>query len=130
MSTKIIKNDISWTSIQVKEDELRPTSSQPKGLGLDLAEEEKKKSRWKMGITLPSTSNILALLIKNWITMKRSPILLIFVFFLPGIFMVITCLTIGLEPTGLSVRDLDKLAKLRRCVSWVSFGLQQSLALL
>ena len=110
----------------MKEDELRPSFSQPKELGLDLSDEEKKKkSRWKMGVTLPSARNILALLIKNWITMKRSPILLIFVFFLPGIFMVITCLTIGLEPTGLSVRDLDKLAKLRRCISWVTFGLNK-----
>ena len=95
-----------WISVQVKEDELGPSSSQPKELGFDLPEEEKKKKkRWKMGLTLPSARNILALLIKNWITMKRSPILLIFVFFLPGIFMVITCLTIGLEPTGLSVRN-------------------------
>ena len=97
----------------MKEDELRPSFSQPKELGLDLSDEEKKKkSRWKMGVTLPSARNILALLIKNWITMKRSPILLIFVFFLPGIFMVITCLTIGLEPTGLSVRILINLQSL------------------
>ena len=110
----------------MKEDELRPSFSQPKELGLDLSDEEKKKkSRWKMGVTLPSARNILALLIKNWITMKRSPILLIFVFFLPGIFMVITCLTIGLEPTGLSVRDFNKLAKLRRCISRVTFGLNK-----
>ena len=85
-----------------------PNFNQSKELDTGLVEEgSRKKSRWKMGLTLPSATNILALLIKNWITMKRSPILLIFVFFLPGIFMVITCLTIGLEPTGLSVRDLS-----------------------
>ena len=67
-----------------------------------MAGEERRKSKTKK-MALPSTKNILALLIKNWITMKRSPILLIFVFFLPGIFMVITCLTVGLEPTGLKV---------------------------
>ena len=64
----------------------------------------------KMEVTFPSARNIFALLIKNWITMKRSPILLIFVFFLPGIFMVITCLTIGLEPTGLPVSDFETFA--------------------
>ena len=81
---------------------MRPSFSQPKELGLDLSDEEKKKkSRWKMGVTLPSASNILALLIKNWITMKRNPVLLIFIFFLPGIFMVLTCISIGIDPVNL-----------------------------
>ena len=51
----------------------------------------------------PKLSNILALLIKNWITMKRNPVLLIFIFFLPGIFMVLTCISIGIDPVDLPV---------------------------
>jgi hypothetical protein len=52
---------------------------------------------------VPSLSNILALLIKNWITMKRNPVLLIFIFFLPGIFMVLTCVSIGIDPVDLPI---------------------------
>ena len=51
----------------------------------------------------PKLSNILALLIKNWITMKRNPVLLIFIFFLPGIFMVLTCISIGIDPVDLPI---------------------------
>ena len=55
----------------------------------------------------PKLSNILALLIKNWITMKRNPVLLIFIFFLPGIFMVLTCISIGIDPVDLPVGVLN-----------------------
>ena len=67
----------------------------------------KKKKRPGWALTLPSFSNILALLIKNWITMKRSPILLFFIFLLPGIFMVLTCVSVGLDPTDLPVGVLN-----------------------
>jgi len=53
--------------------------------------------------SIPSMSNIAALLIKNWITMKRNPVLLIFIFFLPGIFMVLTCISIGIDPKDLPI---------------------------
>ena len=35
--------------------------------------------------------------------MKRSPILLVFIFFLPGIFMALTCISVGIDPTELPV---------------------------
>ena len=35
--------------------------------------------------------------------MKRNPVLLIFIFFLPGIFMVLTCISIGIDPVDLPV---------------------------
>ena len=35
--------------------------------------------------------------------MKRSPILFVFVFFLPGIFMTLSCTSIGLNPTDLPI---------------------------
>ena len=55
----------------------------------------------KTTFTLPSYSNVAALFIKNWITMKRNLLLLLFVFFLPGIVLLINSLTIGLAPTNL-----------------------------
>ena len=55
----------------------------------------------KTAFTLPSSSNVAALLIKNWITMKRNILLLLFVFFLPGIVLLINSLAIGLSPTHL-----------------------------
>ena len=39
--------------------------------------------------------------------MKRSPILLVFIFLLPGIFMVLTCVSVGLDPTDLPVGVLN-----------------------
>jgi len=52
-------------------------------------------------ITLPSASNIAALFTKNWITMKRNLLLLLFVFFLPGIVLLINSVAIGLSPRDL-----------------------------
>ena len=59
------------------------------------------KSKPKMSVTLPSFSNIAALFLKNWITMKRNLPLLLFVFFLPGIVLLINSVTIGLSPRNL-----------------------------
>eukprot|EP00092_Neocalanus_flemingeri_P036672 GFUD01039927.1.p1 GENE.GFUD01039927.1~~GFUD01039927.1.p1 ORF type:complete len:741 (+),score=162.42 GFUD01039927.1:103-2325(+) len=59
------------------------------------------KSKPKMSVTLPSISNIVALFLKNWITMKRNLLLLLFVFFLPGIVLLINSVTIGLSPRNL-----------------------------
>ena len=50
---------------------------------------------------LPSLNNIGALFIKNWITMKRNILLLLFVFFLPGIVLLINSITVGQEPKEL-----------------------------
>ena len=50
---------------------------------------------------IPSASNTAALLIKNWITMKRNLLLLLFVFFLPALILLINCITVGLSPVGL-----------------------------
>ena len=55
----------------------------------------------KSNVTLPSYSNVAALFVKNWITMKRNILLLLFVFFLPGIVLLINSLTIGLSPRNL-----------------------------
>ena len=55
----------------------------------------------KSNFPLPSYSNIAALFVKNWITMKRNLLLLLFVFFLPGIVLLINSLTIGLSPRNL-----------------------------
>jgi len=59
------------------------------------------KRKPKTTVHLPSFSNIAALFIKNWITMKRNILLLLFVFFLPGIVLLINSLTIGLAPKNL-----------------------------
>ena len=64
-------------------------------------EDDKEEPNWTCAA--PKLSNILALLIKNWITMKRNPVLLIFIFFLPGIFMVLTCISIGIDPVDLPI---------------------------
>ena len=90
--------EVFLTLCQAKD--TRSPSSHPRELTLDPPAPA-------CGLALPSLTNILALLIKNWITMKRSPILLIFVFFLPGILMVVTCLTIGLPPLHLPVGVLN-----------------------
>ena len=73
---------------------------------LFLASADKKKPKWSCP-SLPSLSNIVALLIKNWITMKRNPVLLIFIFFLPGIFMVLTCVSVGIDPVDLPIGVLN-----------------------
>ena len=54
-----------------------------------------------MLFTFPSYSNTAALCIKNWITMRRNLLLLLFVFFLPGLIIFINCITIGLTPQDL-----------------------------
>ena len=51
--------------------------------------------------SVPKFSNISALAIKNWITMRRSPVLFIFIFLLPGIIMSLTCISIGIDPVNL-----------------------------
>ena len=59
------------------------------------------KPKPKISVTVPSISNIAALFMKNWITMKRNILLLLFVFFLPGIVLFINSVTIGLSPVNL-----------------------------
>ena len=71
-------------------------------LFLHSNEDDKEENNWTC-CSAPKLSNILALLIKNWITMKRNPVLLIFIFFLPGIFMVLTCISIGIDPVDLPI---------------------------
>ena len=61
------------------------------------------KPKPKISVTVPSISNIAALFLKNWITMKRNLLLLLFVFFLPGIVLFINSLTIGLSPVNMPV---------------------------
>ena len=61
----------------------------------------KKCPRKKYTLSLPSVSNITALGVKNWITMKRNIFLLLFVFFLPACTSLVTCLLIGHSPTSL-----------------------------
>merc|ERR1719427_1995410 len=61
------------------------------------------KPKAKVHLSLPSFSNIAALFLKNWITMKRNLPLLFFVFFLPGIVLLINSLTIGLNPKDLPI---------------------------
>ena len=61
----------------------------------------KRKPKIRCQDVLPSPTNIAALFIKNWITMKRNILLLLFVFFLPGIVLLINSITIGQEPRDL-----------------------------
>ena len=60
-----------------------------------------EKEKPKMSITVPKVTNVQALFIKNWITMKRNILLLLFVFFLPGIVLLINSLTVGRSPQEL-----------------------------
>ena len=39
--------------------------------------------------------------------MKRNPVLLIFIFFLPGILMILTCISVGIDPVNLPVGILN-----------------------
>lgn len=64
---------------------------------------KKPKQKPKFTLTTPSISNIAALFMKNWITMKRNLLLLLFVFFLPGIVLLINSVTIGLSPVNLPI---------------------------
>ena len=61
----------------------------------------RKSARKKKTLSFPSFSNIAALFIKNWITMKRNILLLLFVFFLPASILLVNSLTIGLSPRNL-----------------------------
>ena len=48
-----------------------------------------------------------ALIIKNWITMRRNILLLLFVFFLPASITLVGCLLIGRSPTNLPLALLN-----------------------
>ena len=61
----------------------------------------KKSPKRKKTLSLPSLSNIAALFVKNWITMKRNFLLLLFVFFLPASILLVNSLFIGHSPTNL-----------------------------
>ena len=63
----------------------------------------KKCRREKSTLILPSFSNMTGLVIKNWITMKRNILLLLFVFFLPASLTLLCCLLLGHTPTNLPV---------------------------
>eukprot|EP00090_Calanus_glacialis_P008173 TRINITY_DN16497_c0_g1_i1.p1 TRINITY_DN16497_c0_g1~~TRINITY_DN16497_c0_g1_i1.p1 ORF type:complete len:734 (+),score=117.42 TRINITY_DN16497_c0_g1_i1:53-2254(+) len=65
--------------------------------------QKKKKEKKNVSLTLPSLSNTAALCMKNWITMKRNFLLLLFVFFLPGLILLINCITIGHSPINLPI---------------------------
>ena len=65
--------------------------------------QKKRNSKSKPGITTPSISNVAALFVKNWITMKRNLPLLFFVFFHPGIVLLINSVTVGLSPRNLPI---------------------------
>ena len=62
---------------------------------------KRPKQKPQFSFTFPSYSNTAALCKKNWITMKRNFLLLLFVFFLPGLILFIDCITIGLSPNNL-----------------------------
>jgi len=79
----------------------------------DKTDRPKKEERKSHQFATPSLSNIAALLIKNWITMKRSPVLLTFVFFLPGIFMILSCTCVGINPSDLPIGVLNQEAECR-----------------
>ena len=65
--------------------------------------QKKKYSKSKASAAIPTASNIAALFVKNWITMKRNLPLLFFVFFLPGIVLLINSVTIGHSPRNLPI---------------------------
>jgi len=64
---------------------------------------KKTPKRKPKTFVLPSIHNIAALFVKNWITMKRNILLLLFVFFLPGIVLLINSIMIGQEPKNLPI---------------------------
>ena len=68
----------------------------------------KTKENAKLSAVIPSLSNIAALSIKNWITMKRNLPLLLFVFFLPGLVLLINSVTVGLSPRNLPIAVVNK----------------------
>jgi len=68
----------------------------------------KTKENAKLSAGIPSLSNIAALSIKNWITMKRNLPLLLFVFFLPGLVLLINSVTVGLSPRNLPIAVVNK----------------------
>ena len=67
----------------------------------------KRRPRKKSTLIGPSFSNMTALIIKNWITMRRNILLLLFVFFLPASITLVGCLLIGRSPTNLPLALLN-----------------------
>ena len=63
----------------------------------------KKVERSSNKIAFPSLSNIGALFIKNWITMKRNILLLLFIFFLPGLVLMLNSVLVGHEPENIPI---------------------------
>ena len=98
------------------------------------AEEKRRRKTSNYKFPTPSLSNVVALLIKNWIAMKRSPVvlfiirystmsitrslqvLLTFVFFLPGIFMILSCTCVGINPSDLPIGVLNMVISFKSSV--------------
>ena len=62
---------------------------------------KKSTKRKPTKLVFPSITNIGALFMKNWITMKRNILLLLFVFFLPAIVLIVNSVAIGQDPKNL-----------------------------
>ena len=69
---------------------------------------KKSPKRKPKTFVLPSLTNIAALFVKNWITMKRNILLLLFVFFLPGIVLFINSIAIGQDPKNLPIAFVNQ----------------------
>merc|ERR1719494_539943 len=91
-------------------EDFNPTLAITKAVEEEQKKVSPKKERENIDykFATPSFSNIAALLIKNWISMKRSPVLLTFVFFLPGIFMILSCTYVGINPSDLPIGVLNQ----------------------
>ena len=69
---------------------------------------KKTPKRKPKTFSFPSVTNIAALFVKNWITMKRNILLLLFVFFLPGIVLFINSITVGQDPKDLPLALVNR----------------------
>ena len=61
------------------------------------------KDKIQLAVTCPSISNISALAIKNFVSIKRNLFLLFFLFISPALFIILNCVSIGNTPRSIPV---------------------------
>ena len=69
------------------------------GTKIKKVEQQQRRSL----LSLPSFSNIRALVTKNWLTTKRNLIMLYFIFLAPAILCALCCLSVGQRPEKIPI---------------------------
>jgi len=85
----------------------------PQNTNTDIAYNHSKSSYWST--CGPSPTNLWALLVKNFLKIRRNIPMLLFIFLLPAIQVIFFCIAIGQKPTGLRLGIVNYEADMDMC---------------